>query len=99
MPAGSAPTVAVRWAGTRSPGEAGAGSTLLNVTGPGEAVASAGHRYRHGWVEIGTVPVSGSYRLSVVNLVRVHDVAESKAAAQVVDAIARAREGGMAYQR
>ncbi len=46
----------------------------------------------------GSLAVLAAAVLGGADLVRVHDVAESKVAAQVVDAIARAREGGLAYQ-
>lgn len=31
------------------------GPTLLNVAGPGELLDDPGHRYRHGWVDLGVV--------------------------------------------
>ncbi|HEY3451928.1 MAG TPA: dihydropteroate synthase [Myxococcales bacterium] len=45
----------------------------------------------------GSLAVLAAAVLGGADLIRVHDVAESKVAAQVVDAIARAREGGVAY--
>ena len=45
----------------------------------------------------GSLAVLSAAILGGADLVRVHDVAESRAAAQLVDAIARAREGGVAY--
>ncbi len=70
---GTAPTVTVRWAGTRTPGTAAGGPTLLNVAGPGSALDSAGHRYRFGYVEVIPVSTSGGIKLNVVNSVRLHD--------------------------
>lgn len=46
----------------------------------------------------GSLAVLAAAVLGGADLVRVHDVAESRAAAQVVDAIARATDGGLAYQ-
>ncbi|MGC4114670.1 MAG: dihydropteroate synthase [Myxococcales bacterium] len=45
----------------------------------------------------GSLAVLASAVLAGADLVRVHDVAESKVAAQVADAIARAKEGGLAF--
>ena len=66
----SGATLAVRWSGTRLAGDLGAAPALLNVPSPGQSFASARHRYRYGWVEI---TPSGTSRLNVVNLVRLHD--------------------------
>lgn len=45
----------------------------------------------------GSLAVLTAAVLGGADLVRVHDVAESRVAAQVVDAIARAREGGVSF--
>jgi dihydropteroate synthase len=45
----------------------------------------------------GSLAVLASAVLAGAGMIRVHDVAESKVAAQLVDAIARAREGGVAF--
>ncbi len=70
---GTAPTVTVRWAGTRTPGTAAGGPTLLNAVGAGSSLDSSGHRYRYGTVEVVPVSTSSGVRLNVVNSVRVHD--------------------------
>jgi SpoIID/LytB domain protein len=70
---GTAPKIGVRWAGTRTPGSAVGGATLLNITGPKGTLASNGHRYRYGSIEI--VPFTGDTgrTLNVVNAIRVHE--------------------------
>jgi SpoIID/LytB domain protein len=70
---GSAPSVTVRWAGTRNPGAAAGGPTLLNVVGGGSSLDSSGHRYRYGSVDVVPVSTSNGIRLNVVNSVRIHD--------------------------
>jgi SpoIID/LytB domain protein len=70
---GVAPTVTVRWAGTRTPGTAAGGPTLLDIAGPSTSLDSSGHRYRYGYVEILPVSTAKGMRLNVVNAVRVHD--------------------------
>lgn len=70
---GVAPTVTVRWAGTRTPGAAPGGPTLLNVAGPSTSLGSSGHRYRFGYVEVVPVSTQGGNRLNVVNALRLHD--------------------------
>lgn len=70
---GSAPTVTVRWAGTRTPGTAPGGPTLLNVARTREGLASPGHRYRYGTVDVVPVSTSSGVRLNIVNSVRLHD--------------------------
>lgn len=70
---GTAPTVSIRWAGTRNPGGAAGPATLLNVIGPRGSFGSAGHRFRHGHVEITPITTSGGTRLNVVNIVRLRD--------------------------
>ncbi|MEY4136377.1 MAG: hypothetical protein RL205_505 [Actinomycetota bacterium] len=70
---GTAPKIGVRWAGTKTPGTAAGGATLLNITGPKGTLASTGHRYRYGSVEI--VPFAGDTgrTLNVVNALRLHE--------------------------
>ncbi len=70
---GTAPKIGVRWAGTKTPGTAAGGATLLNITGPKGTLASPGHRYRFGSVEI--VPFNGDTgrTLNVVNALRLHE--------------------------
>lgn len=70
---GASPTVSVHWAGTRNPGTAAGGATLLDVAGPSTSLDSPGHRYRYGSLEIVPVSTGSGTRLNVVNLVRVHD--------------------------
>lgn len=70
---GTAPSVTVRWAGTRSPGTAPGGPTLLDVVGSGASLDSSGHRYRYGYVEVLPVSTASGVMLNVVNAVRVHD--------------------------
>ena len=62
---GVAPTVTVRWAGTRTPGTAAGGPTLLDVVGSGSSLDSSGHRYRYGTLEVVPVSTSGGMRLNV----------------------------------
>lgn len=66
---GVAPNVTIKWAGTRDPGQAVGGPTVLNVVGPARNFASPGHRYRYGFVEI--TPTTGG--LNAVNVVRMRD--------------------------
>lgn len=66
---GIAPNVTIKWAGTRDPGQAVGGPTVLNVVGPARNFASPGHRYRYGFVEI--TPTTGG--LNAVNVVRMRD--------------------------
>lgn len=70
---GTAPTVTVRWAGTRTPGTAAGGPTLLTVAGPSTSLDSAALRYRFGYVEVIPVSTSDGVKLNVVNSVRIHD--------------------------
>jgi len=70
---GVAPTVSIRWAGTRNPGAAAGGPTLLNVARNRENLNTSGHRYRYGSVEIVPVSTKAGVELNVVNSVRVHD--------------------------
>ena len=66
-------TVTVRWSGTREPGGSGTATSLLNIAGPGESFASAGHRYRYGTVDITGLKTSSGRRLAVVNTLRLGD--------------------------
>lgn len=66
---GSAPTVTVRWAGTRTPGTAAGGATVANITSS-VSLDSAGHRFRYGYLDI---EPAGGGRVNVVNSVRLHD--------------------------
>ncbi len=66
---GSAPTVTVRWAGTRTPGSATGPATLANVVSS-VSLDSSGHRFRYGYLEISP---AGGGRINVVNPVRLHD--------------------------
>lgn len=66
---GAAPNVVIKWAGTRDPGQAGGGATVVNVTNKGTSFDSPGHRFRYGFVEI--LPSAGS--LNAVNVLRLHD--------------------------
>lgn len=70
---GVAPTVTVRWAGTRAPGAAAGGPTLLNVVRNRSSLDSSGHRYRYGHVEVVPVSTKSGVELNVINSVRVHD--------------------------
>ncbi len=70
---GAAPTVKIRWAGTRDPGSAAGPPTLLNVIGPSGTFDSTGHRYRYGFVDLTAVNTSSGVRLNAVNSVRVHE--------------------------
>ena len=70
---GSAPTVQVRWAGTRAPGSAAGGPTVLNVVSGQSSLDSPGHRYRYGMLDISPTTTSAGVRLNVVNVLRLHD--------------------------
>ena len=70
---GAAPSVTVRWAGTRNPGSAAGGPTLLNVAGSKGGLDSSGHRYRYGSLELAPVSTKNGLRLNAVNVVRLHD--------------------------
>jgi SpoIID/LytB domain protein len=70
---GSAPVVTVRWAGTRNPGTAVGPATLANVAKTRAALATPGHRYRYGTIELVPVSTRQGVRINVVNSVRVHD--------------------------
>jgi SpoIID/LytB domain protein len=69
---GTGTLVTVRWAGTRAPGKSGTVATVLNVAGTTSGFASLGHRYRYGFLEIGSTTASPS-TFEVVNAVRIHD--------------------------
>jgi len=66
---GAAPTVTVRWAGTRTPGGAAGGATVANVVSA-VSLDSSGHRFRYGYLDI---EAAGGGKLNVVNSVRLHD--------------------------
>ncbi len=66
---GTAPNVSVRWAGTRNPGAAAGGPTLLNAVAGGADFGTAGHRYRYGHVELS----AAAGKVNAVNVVRLHD--------------------------
>lgn len=70
---GTGPTATVRWAGTRAPGSAAGGPTLLNVVRNRSSLDSSGHRYRYGHIEVVPVSTSKGVQLNIVNSVRVHD--------------------------
>ena len=71
---GTSEAVTLRWAGTRNPGTAGTGPTLVNVIGPGGNFdGGTTHRYKYGYIEVLPVSTSAGTKLSVVNSVRIHD--------------------------
>lgn len=69
---GTGRDVSIRWAGTRSPGKAGTGATLLDVASTVTGLKSSGHRYRYGTVDIAATAASPN-TLEVVNSLRIHD--------------------------
>jgi len=69
---GTGTYVVVRWAGTRQPGKAGAGATVLNLATTVAGLATTGHRYRYGWVDFGTTAAAPTTFEAVANL-RLHD--------------------------
>ncbi len=70
---GTSPNVTVRWAGTRTPGTAAGGPTLLNLAGLNGSLSTAGHRYRYGYLEVLPVSTSSGVQLTAVNSLRLHD--------------------------
>ena len=70
---GVAATASVHWAGTRTPGTAPGGPTLVNVTRNKSSLDTPGHRYRYGSIEIVPVSTKQGVELNVVNSVRIHD--------------------------
>ena len=66
---GTAPNVSVRWAGTRNPGAAAGGPTLLNAVAGGADFSTPGHRYRYGHVELS----AAAGKVNAVNVVRLRD--------------------------
>ena len=70
---GTAPSVTVRWAGTRTPGTAAGGPTVLNLAGINGSLSSAGHRYRYGYLEVMPVSTPSGVQLNAVNSLRLHD--------------------------
>jgi len=69
---GTGTYVVVRWAGTRNPGSAGAGATVLNLTTSVAGLAATGHRYKYGWVDFGTT-AAAPRTLEAVGSFRLHD--------------------------
>jgi SpoIID/LytB domain protein len=69
---GSGAVVAVRWAGTRHPGRAGTGATVVDVATTVAGLASTGHRYRYGSIDLAATTASPD-SLEVVTSVRLHD--------------------------
>ena len=59
-------------AGTRVPGTAGSVATLLNVATSSSGLATSGHRYRYGYVDIAPATTTPT-TLEVVNSLRIHD--------------------------
>jgi SpoIID/LytB domain protein len=69
---GTGSGVVVRWSGTRAPGKAGSVATLLNVGTSVSGLATSGHRYRYGYVDIAPATTTPT-TLEVVNSLRLHD--------------------------
>ncbi len=69
---GTGTSVTVRWAGTRTPGTAGAGATVLNVAKTVAGLSTSGHRYRYGTLDVATTAAAPT-KLEVVNQLRLHD--------------------------
>lgn len=69
---GTGSGVVVRWAGTRAAGKAGTVGTLLNVSTSVSGLATSGHRYRYGYVDIAPATTTPT-TLEVVNSLRLHD--------------------------
>ena len=69
---GAGAGVVVRWAGTRAPGSAGTVATVVNVASSVAGLATTGHRYRYGFLDIATTSATPSVG-EVVNQVRIHD--------------------------
>lgn len=75
-PAGAAPSVVIRWSGTRYPSTTSADdakASVLNLVSKGSSFSGAGHRYRYGKVKISARTASGITRLEAVNWLRLHD--------------------------
>ena len=70
---GRAQTATLRWSGTREPGGAGTAPALLNLAGPSESFASAGHRYRYGTIDFDVLDTSSGRHMVAVNTLRVGD--------------------------
>jgi len=70
---GRAHTASLKWSGTRDPGAAGSVPALLNLAGPNETFASAGHRYRYGVIEFAVLDTSSGRQMVAVNTLRVGD--------------------------
>jgi SpoIID/LytB domain protein len=71
-PVGTGSGVVVRWSGTRVPGTSGTAATLLNVATSVSGLATEGHRYRYGFVDIAPATPTPT-TLEVVNSLRLHD--------------------------
>ena len=69
---GTGAAVTFRWSGTRTPGGAGSGATVLDVATSLSGLSSSGHRYRYGTVDVATTSASPT-RLEAVNQLRLHD--------------------------
>jgi SpoIID/LytB domain protein len=69
---GTGTSVSVRWSGTRNPGTAGTGATLLNVATTVAGLSTSGHRYRYGTLDVATTSAAPT-KLEVVNQLRLHD--------------------------
>ena len=70
-PTGGAIEVTVN--GTVTVGSATGGPTLLDLAGIKGSLASPGHRYRYGFLEVLPTSTSSGTRLNAVNSVRIHD--------------------------
>ncbi len=70
---GVAATATVHWAGTRTPGTAPGGPTLMNVARNASGLDTSGHRYRYGSIDVVPVSTKQGVELNVVNSVRIHD--------------------------
>ena len=69
---GTGSGVVVRWSGTRAAGTAGTVATLLDVSTTVSGLATSGHRYRYGYVDIAPASTTPT-TLEVVNSLRLHD--------------------------
>jgi len=70
---GTGPNVTVRWAGTRTPGTAAGGPTVLNLAGIKGSLTSPGHRYRYGYLDVVPVSTPSGIQLNAINSLRLHD--------------------------
>jgi SpoIID/LytB domain protein len=69
---GTGTGVQVNWEGTRYAGTLGASATALNVATSTAGLATSGHRYRYGYLLVGSTTASPS-TFEVVNALRVGD--------------------------